>query len=237
MRIFCLCSLLLFPTLWGVAAIFDAPPEGDVGIGIKQTGVLTYPASMMAEGIYSGEVRAVISVDAEGRLSDWLVIGYTQPAFADAASAAIQRWKYEPTVVNGRPRASRADVLFEFRLEGVVVMTLPGASVKHAFRQMNEEHYVYRPSRLGELDRIPTPVHVVPPMAQMDGPPRNVTVEFYIDEEGKVRMPAVDRDSANDLLAAAAVAAVEQWRFEPPQRKGRRVLVYAHQEFTFKPKD
>ncbi|AOS45066.1 Gram-negative bacterial tonB protein [Lacunisphaera limnophila] len=234
-----LILLLVVPALaWARQGAFPVTETAaNAGIGIKQTGVLTYPASMMGEGIYSGEVRAVISVDAEGNLSDWLVTGYTQPAFAEAASAAIQRWKYEPTLVDGRARASRADILFEFRLEGVIVMTLPGASTKHAFRQILEERYAYRPVRLSELDRIPTPVHVVPPVARIDGPPRTVTVGFYIDEEGRVRMPAVERESADDLLAAAAVAAVEQWRFEPPLRKGGRVLVYAYQEFTFKPKE
>lgn len=227
---------IALPTL-KAAGPFDRQFGKNTGIGIEQIGVLPYPASMMVEGIYSGEVRAVISVTAEGKLSDWLVTGYTQKAFADAAAAAIQRWKYEPTMVNGHARASRADILFEFRLEGVAVMTLPSASMKHAFRQMLEERYAYAPSRLSDLDRIPTPVHVVSPVARIDGPPRDVSVGFYIDEEGRVRMPAVERESADDLLAAAAVAAVEQWRFEPPLRKGRPVLVYANQEFTFKPRE
>jgi outer membrane biosynthesis protein TonB len=39
------------------------------------------------------------------------------------------------------------------------------------------------------------------------------------------------------MYAAAAVSAVEQWRFEPPLRKGAPVLVYAQQEFSFHPKE
>jgi len=38
-------------------------------------------------------------------------------------------------------------------------------------------------------------------------------VEFYIDEAGRVRMPAVDREYADDTFAPLAVQAVEQWRF------------------------
>ncbi len=236
-KISSLARLVIASSALGLAAAKVCAAQGDAGIGIEQIVPLIYPVSMMAEGIYSGEVRAVISVDAEGNLSDWLVTGYTQKAFADAAASALQQWKYEPTIVAGRPRASRADILFKFRSEGVIVMTLPGTSVRHAFRQMLEEHYVYRPNRLSDLDRIPTPVHVVSPAARIDGPPRKVTVGFYIDEEGRVRMPAVERESADDLLAAASVAAVEQWRFEPPLRKGRHVLVYANQDFTFKPRE
>ncbi|HEY8995763.1 MAG TPA: TonB family protein [Lacunisphaera sp.] len=230
--------VLLLPRSAAVAQIVATNRAGlDLGIGIEQIGVLVYPPSMTAEGIYSGEVRAVISVNEEGKLTDWLVTGYTQPAFSKAAAAALQRWKYSAAMFNGHPRASRADILFQFRSEGVIVMTLPGASVKHAFREHIESHYMYLPSRLGDLDHIPMPVHVVSPVARIDGPPRTVTVGFYIDEEGRVRMPAVDRESADDLLAAASVAAVEQWRFEPPLRKRQPVLVYVQQEFTFKPKE
>jgi TonB family protein len=211
--------------------------QQDVGIGIEQVGVLVYPPSMTADAVFSGEARAVISVDAEGKLSDWLIIGYTQPAFAEAAAAAIQRWRYNPAVINGRRRASRAHILFEFRTQGVVVQTLPGAMVKQIARPGSDERYVFQPCRLSELDRTPEPEQVVAPAVKLEGAPRSVIVEFYIDEQGRVRMPAVDREAADDVLAAASVAAVEQWRFKPPLRKGRPVLVYAQQVFTFKARE
>ncbi len=234
-KLFLTGLLVLALPAWMAAQILTRE-ERSQGIGIEQTGVLVYPASMSTEGIFSGEVRAVISVDAEGNLTDSLITAYTQPAFADVAHAALRRWQYQPATVNGRRQASRAHIIFEFRTEGVVVQTLPGSLVKQMFPAPYEERYLYRISRLRELDRIPTPVHVVTPSARLDGPPRSVTVEFYIDEQGRVRMPAVDRESADDMLAAASVAAVEQWRFEPPLRRGRPVVVYAQQEFTFRPK-
>jgi outer membrane biosynthesis protein TonB len=47
-----------------------------------------------------------------------------------------------------------------------------------------------------------------------------------------VRVPAV---SINDdsVLTALAVAALRQWRFEPPTRNGSPVLVKASQVFNF----
>jgi len=64
-----------------------------------------------------------------------------------------------------------------------------------------------------------------------------VSVEFYIDETGRVRMPSVDLETneAYEDLSATAIAAVGQWQFEPPTVKGRPVLVVAHQDFTFQP--
>jgi TonB family protein len=119
----------------------------------------------------------------------------------------------------------------------VVVQTLPGTIGRQLLQPGADDHYIFQSFHLRDLDHIPTPVEVVAPVAKLEGAPRSVTVEFYIDEQGRVRMPAVDREAADDTLAAAAVAAVEKWRFEPPVRKGRPVLVFAEQPFNFKLKE
>jgi TonB family protein len=208
-------------------------PGDNAGIAIEQVGVLAYPPGMTYEAIYAGEVRVAISVDEEGRLTDHLVIGYTHEEFAKSAVLALKRWKYQPALVRGQPRASRTEVLFEFRDQGVIVQALPGAMDRRMMTVTFGERYVYAPCRLSELDETPEPVQVVKPAIKSDARTHHVTVEFYIDEGGRVRMPAVDRGSADDYFAAAAVVAVEQWRFKPPLRKGRPVLVRASQEFTF----
>ncbi len=210
--------------------------EDDVGIAIRQTSVLVYPPMMLYEAIYSGEARVVISVDADGDLTDCLVTGYTHKAFADAAVDALKRWRFEPARARGTARAARTEVHFLFRDRGVIVQNLPGAMEQRMIMGELRERYSFSPCKLGELDRIPTPVQVVSPMVPKTSRPRSVTVAFYIDQEGRVRMPAVSRESADDEYAAASVAAVEQWRFESPLRKGQPVLVYAEQEFTFQPK-
>jgi len=231
-----ICSLLgALGAFSGVTAGTPSSPvqEGDLGIAIEQLGVLTFPVSMLYNGIYSGEVRAAISVDQDGKLTDVLVTGYTDKAFADASVAALKRWKYKPALVHGRAQTSRADIVFTFREQGVIVHSLPGAVERAALLGMMQQRYVYQPCLLKDLDRIPTPVHVVTPAINVDTTRHSVTVGFFIDEEGRVRMPSVPRKWADDLYAAAAVEAVEQWRFEPPLRKGRPVLVHAEQEFNF----
>lgn len=234
----CFAVLLSFLIQPSYSSMSDAVrPDGSVGIAIDQVGVLVYPPLMLYNAIYSGEVSTVISVDENGELTDLLVTGYTDKAFADAAVAALKRWVYKPARVMGRARASRADVLFQFKDQGVIVQNLPGALEQRALTGYMQGRYIYQPCKLRELDRIPTPVHVVRPSIKSDGSKHSITVEFYIDEEGKVRMPAVAKESADDDYAAAAVTAVEQWRFEPPLRKGRPVLVYAQQEFTFHSKE
>ena len=89
-----------------------------------------------------------------------------------------------------------------------------------------------------DLDRIPTPLHIVKPVLPTRLPkgsaPVEVTVDFYIDETGHVRMPAVDR-SEDNAPAWAAVQAVAQWTFAPPTVNGVPVTVLATQSFVFKP--
>jgi TonB family protein len=180
-----------------------------------------------------------VSVDAEGRLVDHLVVAYTNKAFIASAVSAVKAWTYEPAKVRGRARASRVDLVFSFKAD--LVATVQSSAVNF-LQDLFGERYEFRPSLLRDLDHIPTPVHVVTPTIPngvlAEGEERVVTVEFYIDQEGKVRIPAVSREDADDRLAAVAVTAVEQWRFEPPVRKGSAVLVLAQQDFHFmaKPK-
>ena len=237
-----LCRLITFLAVFGAisklpaAGPFQASDE-NAGVGIDQTDGIIYPFSMTVVGILAGEAKVVISVDAAGQLKDVLPVGYTKPVFAELAVAALKRWRYEPARVHGIARASRAEVLFTFKNGmGVMVQALPGSMAVSSLSRSIEERYSYSACQLGQLDHIPLPVHVVPPTALKIDPKsakRTVTVEFYIDEVGQVRMPAISREETDDDYAAAAVSAVEQWRFEPPTRKGQPVLVLAKQEFNF----
>lgn len=207
------------------------------GIAIEQVGTLVYPPLLSYEAVFSGEVHAVISVDERGKLADSLITAYTKEPFAIAASEALARWRYSAATINGQPVASRANVLFVFRAQGVTVQTFPGAIVRQAFFSGLDELFQYRTYQLKDLDRIPAPVKVVSPAGKKGGFEHTVTVEFYIDEHGATRMPAVTQEAVDDIYAAAAVRAVEQWRFEPPMRKGRPVLVLVEQDFKFRTND
>jgi hypothetical protein len=59
-----------------------------------------------------------------------------------------------------------------------------------------------------------------------------VVLDFYIDTEGRPRMPVV-LSAAHDVYAIAAMEALLQWRFAPPTRQGRPAIVRATQQFSF----
>lgn len=215
---------------------FQPVPEWQ-SVKIDQTVEPVFPERLVQKGVIRGMVHLAINTDQTGKLVEWLVVGYTQPEFADEVVAAVKQWKFTPAELRGEKVGTTVELVFNFEAKGVVVSTSSASDILEAqFLRRIGEHYVYEPCSLRELDRIPTPIVTVAPAYPAELPKRGVkgqvAVDFYIDERGAVRVPAV---SVNDdsVLTSLAVAALRQWRFEPPTRNGIPVLVKASQVFNF----
>lgn len=209
---------------------------------VIQTQPVLFPRQLADLGLTTGEVRVAVQIDEAGKLTDHLVTAYTHPKFAEAAVQALKKWQYEPATVDGQPRGATVDLTFIFETRGMVVVNMTVNSyVEMRDMQLRPTANSFAVCRLSELDAIPTPSKVVQPGYPLDaGKQRQggiVTIFFYIDEQGHVRLPAVSRESSrqNEALAAAALYAVSQWEFEPPMSRGRPALVAARQDFHFRP--
>jgi TonB family protein len=220
------------------AAVPASPAEpADIPWKIHQTRQATYPPRLMQNGVTHGEARVRVSISATGQLNDALVIGCTHRDFGDEALRTVARWRFEPELEKGQPIGIVADIVFAFEVNGPV-------AIEKRFAAPNAELYApidpfaYHAEGMKSLDRIPTPTHVVPPIYPKEwsnsGIVGSATVEFYIDETGRARIPIVTVTD-HSFLGASAVAAVAQWRFDPPTRGGKPVLVRAEQVFTFQP--
>lgn len=223
-----------------VQAQFGTPVSDRQSLKMHQKATPIYPRDLLEAGVDRGSVRIVLDVDANGFLSEWLVVGYSHPEFASTVESAIRRWEFEPMRVAGEPVASQVELMFEFSSEGAVV-SLVGSSVtpSRMIPLINETGGKW-PKSLQEIDRIPEPLVSVAPIYDRElldkGVSGRATVEFYIDKSGTVRMPAV-LDSDFMELGALALQAVEQWSFEPATAKGEPVLVKARQVFHFGDKE
>jgi outer membrane biosynthesis protein TonB len=213
-----------------------------VPVQMDQRAEATFPMSLAGLGIKSGAASIAIAVDDKGQLTDYLVTAYTHPLFAQSAVAALKKWTFEAAQIHGNPRNSKADLTFKFELDGVVVVSISSLSVTELITyKLSPNSQAYAACTMAQLDRIPTPTKIVNPSypGQLARSSRGgkVSVEFYIDELGHVRMPSTSPETieANEELASIAVASVGEWQFDPPLRKGKPVLVLAHQDFTFKP--
>ena len=204
-------------------------------VKIVQTVDPVFPFPLTQQGLTRGEARVAVNTDAKGRLVEWLVVGYTRTEFANEAVDVIKKWAFVPARMRGEPVGTTIEIYFYFEARGVVVSTTTIDELERA-TLFETGRYVYQPCSLRELDRIPTPLTTVAPVYPSElarkGVHGRVSVDFYIDETGVVRMPAVSpRD--NIELTALSLEALRQWRFEPPTRNGKPVLVKASQVFSF----
>ena len=226
-------SLLLFLSL--VLPLSGAETRGDTPIVIKP-GVMTFPRSAAIRSIDEGWATVAIEVDAEGALSDYLVTGYSYPVFGSAAEMLIRNAQYEPATDDGRPIAVRMEVPIEFKTSGIRINSDWDAIVELYLHTNRVTDQSYRIAGMADLDRIPVPLHIVDPTYShemaADGIIGSATIDFYIDHDGAVRMPAI-ADSEHVELGQIALAAVKEWLFESPTREGKTVAVRAIQEFRF----
>ncbi len=229
-----LCFGLAFP----YQAHASAPPATPALPEIVQTVTPVFPPQMERVGITSGHVKLVIKVDKTGKLEDLLVTEYTQQPFANEATEAVKHWTFAPAWVGTEAVGWIRELNLSFRADGIMVQLDPTEAPPSRLKmtEHRDEFIGYRACSLRDLDRIPVPRHVVPPTAPLRADAGPVTVEFYIDEEGRVRIP-VARQTTDAVFANAAVEAVSQWQFEPPTCKGKPVLVHAFQIFTIKPEN
>ena len=201
---------------------------------IIQTAQPMYPARMMSEGVSNGTVKVVLHVNSQAQLADFLVVAYTHKAFAEEAERVVQKWKFEPEYVDGEPIDTIMTIVFNFEVNGVMLVQKYGGDLPY-----NEflRGYESQACSLKNLDGIPTPVSIVAPTYPKEWADKGITgkvvIDFYIDETGKVRFVAAPAGS-QELLAGIAVAAVNKWQFTPPTRKGKPVLVHAQQIFDFR---
>jgi TonB family protein len=209
-------------------------------VTVHQTAVPIFPNNLLAI-TNRGETRIVLSIDAEGKLDDYLVVGYTKREFADAALVAIKQWKFEPAISNGQPVPVVSEVNIMYEATGVVVsLNASEAIAAMLYWWERSNRFEYHPVAMKDIDRIPIPQNVVAPIYPRElankGVKGDVSIVFYINEEGVVRMPAVS-EAADMRLADLAMQALLSWKFEPPTRRGRPVLVRAVQTFKFMPGD
>ncbi|HUL55145.1 MAG TPA: TonB family protein [Opitutaceae bacterium] len=239
MKTFPMLTLVVGALLPGslLAQIPSAPRDWQP-LGVEQTVDPIFPHRLLDLGVTTGIANVAVNTDATGKLVECLVVGYTQPEFAEAAVTAIKQWKFDPARLHGQPVGTIAELVFNFEARGVVVSSVNLLEqFEGRLMRMTENRFVYRPRSLRELDRAPVATVTVAPrypstLAER-GVKGTVTIDFFIDETGAVRMPAA---SANEdfTLTALAIDALSQWKFTPPTSHGRGVLVKASQEFHFR---
>lgn len=228
-------TLTLLYTLLSLAVATQASAAIE---SIKIDPVVTplMPAALQQSGANDARVVVVINVNDEGKMTDNLVIGYTHRELVHPVTEALKSWQFQPARQDGVAVPAQVTLTVTFDREGSVVSYVGMDLISSYVERITGTKLEYRPSRTQELDRAPVRVNTVSPKYALEalkqGVRGKVQVHFYIDETGKVRMPAVE-SSNHPYLAEIAVAAVKEWTFEPVTSRGTPVLIEAQQEFSF----
>ena len=194
------------------------------------------PFSLLQRGVIEGRVVVAIDVNAEGKMTDYLVVGYTHEPLVKPIVEALKSWQYQPARQDGVPVPAQIEVTVSMSATGAVISQTGSDMVDAFVERILGDQLKYRSRRANEIDRVPVRTNTKSPKYAEDalkqGVRGKVQVHFYIDENGTARMPSID-SSDHPYLAEIAVEAVREWKFEPPTVKGTPVLVEASQEFTF----
>jgi len=199
-----------------------------------------YPGTALFEGVATGRATVGVLLDQAGRPLDFLLIRYTQPYFGQALLEEAKDRDYTPKRLKGVAVPGAFTFSYHFEPpEGLTNISSFDAVGRRLEEVQGGAGFVYEPHREAELDggqleliqvKIPVlPARLVPP----DKRPVRVLVSFYVDEQGRVRLPEVESALAPDLVAHA-LQALQQWAFKPPTIKAKPVLVRAMRAVTFR---
>lgn len=228
---------LLFPLCVALLGAAPTPDPAVDSLRLIERVDPVFPSEVTLLGISKGVVACVVDVDVHGKVEDVLITAHTHRSFGRVVREALPLWTFEPAKLHGVPVPAQTKLTFTIEAIGVVVTMDNGTYLRNRIDSVLGIQWDYRTYTLQELDAIPVPQKTVTPSYPPELAQRNrgiVRVDFYIDENGKVRVPLAQPDAPQEL-AAVAVAAVRQWQFSPPVRGGRPVLAFASQEFKFHP--
>lgn len=197
-----------------------------------------FPAKAERSGIYKGKVKVLISINAAGHVSDYMITAASHEAFIDPVEGVIEQWVFSPALYNGVPVNSIKPIDMAFESSGLGFVTQGTSAITAHFIDLLEDSLkVDLIAKASELDHLPKPLKIVEPKIYADIPEDDrsgvMVFEFFIDKEGRIRLPSLAESEGDDRLAQAALEALSQWRFEPPIVDGEPTAVYIRQKFDF----
>ena len=200
--------------------------EGPPGLSSYTSPI--FPDYAKSRGIAKGTALIAVLWDDQGRAADVVVLSTSFPSFGEAAQESAKQWR--------RPsgKAGVQTYNLNFELGGVIVVT--GKMMTDYAAEVRAE----RPPRAAlpeELDAEPKaltqPMPTVSAEVMAKYQTGRVVVEYFIDEDGRVRAPSI-MHATSDEFAQAALAAMAQWRYETPRRNGLSVVTSMRYAFDFK---
>jgi len=211
-------SLLMLLAAAGVLRGADA--EAGTKARVKERTEAVYPFDLALKGV-EGFAELQFAVDPEGQAQEVIVAQATDPAFGFAAKAMVEAWRFEPVSEHGEAvwvRNQSLRVNFESASADVAL----DASARRLLVELKTDKSAV--ANAASLDGVPWAQKTAMPVYPRDllkG--RNIagkaTIDFLVDENGKVQLPQIVSATQWEFGWAAATA-VLRFTFTPPTKGG-----------------
>ena len=210
----------------------------------RNLGLVSYEEPVVPKLDIDASAVVAFTIRANGRVADAVTLTATNRVLGDSAREAVLAWRFDrdPTLGRGRDaepsKVLRRELIeFVFKRDGVVTSVSHYESAKSWF-----------PPDYTPVVQLVQASELEPPLARIEQPqsaaPANlvghltvtgsVVVSYVVDESGAVRVPIAERGTEPALMDAA-VALVAGWRFEPPTRDAKPVLVEVRETVIVQP--
>lgn len=204
---------------------YDTPPK------IRSVQIPVYPYEDRRDRV-KGNATVSMLIDTDGRVSAVKIVSATKPEFGLALAAAVEGFRFDPALKNGKP--CMCLLKFEQKFSDDNLPDEPADDLLRLERKHPEKIIGAR-----KIDGALKPVSVRPGIF-----PTNVdetvtsgsaVIEGLIDEDGHLRLPRIVKASAPEF-GYAAVQAASAWWFSAPTSSGKPAVARVEIPFEFKMK-
>ncbi len=206
---------------------YDTPPKP------RGTIIPVYPYGLLRDD-RAGKATVAFVVDAGGEVVETKVVAASDPEFGLALAAAVETFRFDPALKDGRPVPAVIRMEQEFdRYSRGQNQTLTDADRALLKQELKRPGTIVPAS---QLDGAPKPLSRRPPvfpLAQRGQADRgSALIEVLVDEDGRARLPRIV-EASNPAFGYAAAQAVSEWKFEPPKSGGKPAVVRVRIPFAF----
>ncbi len=201
---------------------------------VKDRVEAVYPYELALKGV-EGQAALQFNVDPDGQAQDVIVAGATEPEFGFAAKAMLEAWRFEPVRDGDDPAWAKGQTLV-VRFEAASGDVALDATARRLLTELRKEKPTI--GGAGSLDGVPWALKTAKPVYPRDllkgkDIAGTATIDFIVDEKGKVQLPRIVSASQWEFGWAAATA-VLRFEFTPPTKAGTPTAVRMRIPVVFK---
>ncbi len=180
-----------------------------------------FPFALRPTALQGGYAIVAYTFDDAGIITDRIVLAASHPAFGEAVLAVMPQWRLNAAEFGARER--RDTRTFEFERRGVIMSGTQRDAARTAFDRSGDA-FAAGLSTHPEED-LDAPLIMI--AGRFPGYPDELrghvdageaVIEFVVDSDGWVRVPAVVYAS-NPAFGSAVMSEIHAWRFSTPLRE------------------